>query len=160
MRTQHEDGNTNRLVSGWALPKEEWCLCLCTFVSLLHVCVCMWASDEGIMWGEGGGVQMTTLWQWNPYSETAKKKKKKTGCKIYSTRTFTLTHIVCLHIYVNKFKLYCNDIIQATYLTMLKQTTNHTNVLLFVCSRLFFCLIHVDKALWKAAPLCLSSCCG
>lgn len=32
---------------------------------------------------------------------------------------------------------------------MLKQTTNHTNVFLFVC--FFFFLIHVDKALWKAA---------
>lgn len=30
---------------------------------------------------------------------------------------------------------------------MLKQTTNHTNILLFVCSHLFFFLIHVDKAL-------------
>lgn len=32
-----------------------------------------------------------------------KKKNTKTGCKNYPTRTFTLTHIVCLHMFVNKF---------------------------------------------------------
>lgn len=59
--------------------------------------------------GGGGGVQMTTLWQQSPYSEAAKKKKekeKKTGCKIYSSRTFTLTHSVCLHMYVHRFSYF------------------------------------------------------
>lgn len=32
---------------------------------------------------------------------------------------------------------------------MLKQTTNHTNLFLFVCPRMFRYLFHVDKALWK-----------
>lgn len=86
--------------------------------------------------GEWGcrGVKWQLIWQsWQPYSETV----KNTGCKIYYTHTYLHSHTnVCMHMYVNK--LNCIIMILytlATSLNMFKQTTNYTNVLLFVCSR-------------------------
>lgn len=39
MRIQHKDSYTNRLISG-ALPKEEWCVCVCVcqFLRVYSIC--------------------------------------------------------------------------------------------------------------------------
>ena len=50
--------------------------------------------------GFRGVVKWQLLWQSGPYSETV----KRTGCKLYFTRTYLHSHAnVCMHMYVNRF---------------------------------------------------------